>query len=30
LLFFVAVLVLATGFLGGAVAFGWNHYAWPL
>ena len=25
----VAVLVSATGFFGGAVVFGLNHYAWP-
>jgi uncharacterized membrane protein len=25
----VAVLVLATGFFGGAVVFGLDHYSWP-
>jgi uncharacterized membrane protein len=25
----VAVLVSVTGFFGGAVVFGLNHYAWP-
>jgi hypothetical protein len=28
-LLFGAVLVSATGFLGGAVVFGLKHYAWP-
>jgi hypothetical protein len=28
-LFIAAVLVSVTGFLGGAVVFGLNHYAWP-
>jgi mono/diheme cytochrome c family protein/uncharacterized membrane protein len=28
-LFVVALLVSATGFLGGAVVFGLKHYAWP-
>jgi hypothetical protein len=25
----VAVLVSVTGFFGGAVAFGLDHYSWP-
>jgi mono/diheme cytochrome c family protein/uncharacterized membrane protein len=29
-LLFVAVLVLVTGFFGGAVVHGLKHYAWPL
>jgi uncharacterized membrane protein len=28
-LLLLAVLVSATGFFGGAVTFGLNHYAWP-
>jgi uncharacterized membrane protein/mono/diheme cytochrome c family protein len=28
-LFFVAVLVLVTGFFGGAMVFGLDHYTWP-
>jgi mono/diheme cytochrome c family protein/uncharacterized membrane protein len=28
-LFVVAALVLVTGFFGGAVVFGLDHYAWP-
>jgi mono/diheme cytochrome c family protein/uncharacterized membrane protein len=28
-LFFLAALVLITGFFGGAVVFGLDHYAWP-
>jgi mono/diheme cytochrome c family protein/uncharacterized membrane protein len=29
MLFVVAVLVLVTGFFGGAVVYGLDHYAWP-
>jgi hypothetical protein len=25
----VAVLALATGFFGGAVVYGFDHYRWP-
>jgi hypothetical protein len=28
-LLFVAALVSVTGFFGGAVVFGLDHYAWP-
>ncbi len=28
-LFLVAAVVLATGFFGGAVVFGLDHYTWP-
>jgi hypothetical protein len=28
-LFFVATLVLVTGFFGGAVVSGLDHYTWP-
>jgi hypothetical protein len=28
-LLFVVVLVLVTGFFGGAIVFGLDHYGWP-
>jgi hypothetical protein len=28
-LLLVAILVLVTGFFGGALVFGLNHYTWP-